>query len=143
MSLSTNPIATVVSSALISPVSSPTSGAAGGGIAPSTHGVAGAQAAAQRSGLATDTVPSELKSPLLDPKKMRENLDAALAKLNEQVERNGRGINFTLDERLNRAIITVRNTSTGEVVRQIPTEVIINLAHSIEDIKGLLADHLL
>jgi flagellar protein FlaG len=49
-------------------------------------------------------------------------------------------LNFTIDEKLNRQIITVSNKETGEVVRQIPTEVVLRVAHSIEDIKGLLLD---
>ena len=78
--------------------------------------------------------------PLVDPKQLRENLHAAIEKLNEQVERNGRGLNFVVDEKLGRPIITVLNTDTGEVVRTIPTEVIIKVAHDIEDLKGLLMD---
>ena len=81
--------------------------------------------------------------PMVDQDQVRENLHDAIDKLNEQVERNGRGLNFAVDERLNRPVITVRNTSTGEVVRQIPNEVIIKVAHSIEDIKGLLLDQMM
>jgi flagellar protein FlaG len=78
--------------------------------------------------------------PLVDQDLVRENLHAAIENLNEQVERNGRGLNFSMDEPLNRPVITVRNTATGEVVRQIPNEVVIKVAHSIENIKGLLLD---
>jgi len=79
--------------------------------------------------------------PLVDPQEMRANLEAAIEKLNQQVERNGRGLNFAIDEKLNRPIITVRSTATGEIVRTIPNEVVIKVAHNIEDIKGLLMDH--
>jgi uncharacterized FlaG/YvyC family protein len=34
--------------------------------------------------------------------------------------------------------VTVTNKETGEVIRQIPNEVVIRLARSIEDTKGLL-----
>ena len=78
----------------------------------------------------------------IDPEEMRQNLHEAIARLNEQVERNGRGLNFALDERLNRPVITVRSTASGEIIRQIPNEVVIKVAHSIEDIKGLLTDQL-
>jgi flagellar protein FlaG len=80
------------------------------------------------------------REPLVDPAEMRANLEAAIEKLNQQVERNGRGLQFAIDEKLNRTIITVRSTSTGEVVRTIPSEVMLKIAHSIEDIKGLLLD---
>jgi uncharacterized FlaG/YvyC family protein len=39
---------------------------------------------------------------------------------------------------LKRPVVTVRNTTTGEVVRQIPTKVMVQLAHSIDDMKGVL-----
>ena len=88
-----------------------------------------------------EKTPATKSEPLVDPAEIRANLEAAIEKLNEQVERNGRGLNFSIDEKLNRPIITVRNTATGEVVRTIPNEVVIKVAHNIEDIKGLLMDH--
>ena len=84
--------------------------------------------------------PAVEAEPLVDQDQIRKNLHAAIENLNEQIERNGRGLNFSVDERLNRPVITVRSASTGEVVRTIPTEVVIKVAHSIEDIKGLLLD---
>ena len=88
-----------------------------------------------------EKVPAMKAEPLVDPQEMRANLEAAIEKLNEQVERNGRGLNFAIDEKLNRPIITVRSTATGEIIRTIPNEVVIKVAHNIEDIKGLLMDH--
>jgi len=88
-----------------------------------------------------EKAPTVKVEPLVDPAEMRANLEAAIEKLNQQVERNGRGLNFAIDEKLNRPIITVRSTATGEVVRTIPNEVVIKVAHNIEDIKGLLMDH--
>jgi flagellar protein FlaG len=87
-----------------------------------------------------EKAPAVKVEPLVDPAEMRANLEAAIEKLNQQVERNGRGLNFAIDEKLNRPIITVRSTATGEVVRTIPNEVVIKVAHNIEDIKGLLMD---
>jgi flagellar protein FlaG len=76
----------------------------------------------------------------IDPQELLNNLHEAIAKLNEQAANNGRGLKFTVDEELNRHIITVSNTHTGEVVRQIPTAVALKVAHNIEDVKGLLLD---
>ena len=92
---------------------------------------------------AVPKAPAIKVEPLVDLKQVRENLQEAIEKLNDQVERNGRGLNFSVDDRLNRPIITVRSTATGEVVRTIPNEVIIKVAHNIEDIKGLLMDQTL
>ncbi len=89
---------------------------------------------------AVPKAPAIQVEPLVDPKQMRENLQEAIEKLNDQVERNGRGLNFSIDEQLNRPVITVRSTATGEIVRTIPNEVVLKVAHNIEDIKGLLLD---
>lgn len=69
---------------------------------------------------------------------VRKNLQEAVTRLNEQMQSKGRDLSFNLDERIDRTIITVKNLQTGEVVRQIPTEEVVRLAHSLEDMKGVL-----
>lgn len=69
---------------------------------------------------------------------MRENIQEAIDRLNQQLKANGRDLSFQMDEEIDRTIITVRNIETGEVVRQIPSEEIVRMAHSIEEGKGLL-----
>jgi flagellar protein FlaG len=51
---------------------------------------------------------------------------------------NARNVSFSMDEKLGRPIVYVKNATTGEVVRQIPNEVVVRIAHSIEDFKGML-----
>lgn len=111
-----------------------------GSLAPKSAVPAAPAAPAAPAVSAVPKAPAIKVEPLVDPKQMRENLHEAIEKLNDQVERNGRGLNFSVDDRLNRPIITVRSTATGEVVRTIPNEVVIKVAHNIEDIKGLLMD---
>jgi flagellar protein FlaG len=74
---------------------------------------------------------------------MRKNLQEAVSRLNEQLKSKGRDLSFSLDERIDRTIITVKNLQTGEVVRQIPTEEVVRMAHSIEDLKGVLFNKVL
>lgn len=73
-----------------------------------------------------------------DPERMRQNLQAAIGQLNDMMLSSGRGLNFSMDEKLGRPIIYVKNSQTGEVVRQIPNEVVVRVAHGIEDLKGIL-----
>jgi len=73
-----------------------------------------------------------------DPAEMRRNLEEAIQRLNEQMKQNAQNLNFSIDELANRTVITVKNTETGEVVRQIPNETVLKVAHNIEKIKGLL-----
>jgi uncharacterized FlaG/YvyC family protein len=47
-------------------------------------------------------------------------------------------IGFSVDNALETPVVTVRSTVTGEVVRQIPNEAAVRMAHNIESIKGLL-----
>ena len=69
---------------------------------------------------------------------LRKSIQQAVENLNQQLKDNGRDLSFQMDETINRPIITVRNLQTGEVVRQIPNEEVVRMAHSIEEGKGLL-----
>ena len=73
-----------------------------------------------------------------DEAKARRNLQEAVSALNDQMAASKTGLGFSVDKSLDRPVVIVRNTETGEVVRQIPTEVVVRLAHSIDDMKGLL-----
>lgn len=75
-----------------------------------------------------------------DSELMMANMKEAVSRLNEMMQSGGRGLNFAMDNKLGRPVVTVTNTQTGEVVRTIPNEVIIRVGHSIEDLKGLLHD---
>ena len=67
-------------------------------------------------------------------------LDHALEKLTQLADNSGRALGFSKDQALSGPVITVTDKDTGEVVRQIPTEVVVRVAHSIEKMKGLLFD---
>lgn len=73
-----------------------------------------------------------------DAEEMRRNLQDAIKQLNEQVQKNQQNLAFRVDEAADRFVITVKNTHTGEVVRQIPDDVALKIAHNINDLKGLL-----
>ncbi len=74
----------------------------------------------------------------IDTEKMRANLEEAIGRINEMMKDGGRGLNFSIDHALGRPIVLVRNLESGEVIRQIPNEVVVKVAHSIEDLKGML-----
>jgi flagellar protein FlaG len=73
-----------------------------------------------------------------DSAQVRQNLHAAVSMLNEQMASTKQGLGFSFDESINAAVIKVSNVSTGEVVRQIPTEDVLHMAHSIDALKGIL-----
>ena len=65
-------------------------------------------------------------------------LQQAVERMNTKMVDGGRGLAFRVDPDLGRPVVTVTNKETGEVIRQIPNEVVIQMARSIEDAKGLL-----
>ena len=69
----------------------------------------------------------------------RKNLQEAVSMLNEQVASHKNGLGFSINESIDVPVVTVKNTVTGEVVRQIPNEVVIRVAQNIDTVqKGLL-----
>ena len=79
--------------------------------------------------------PIEIK---FDPAEVRKNIQEAVNVLNQQINEHNRGLGFSIDDSLETPVVTVRSTVTGEVVRQIPNETFVRVAHSIDSIKGLL-----
>jgi flagellar protein FlaG len=73
-----------------------------------------------------------------DPAKAQQNLAAAVNLLNEQMVSTKRGLGFSFDNATNGPVIKVSNTNTGEVIRQIPTEDVLHMAHKIDELKGIL-----
>ena len=69
---------------------------------------------------------------------MKKNLDQAIGQLNDNMRDGGRNLAFAMDETLGRPIIVVKKEDTGEVIRQIPNEVVIKVAHNLDKLKGLL-----
>lgn len=73
-----------------------------------------------------------------DAEAQRKNIQKTLEELNNQMKQTGRNLNFKMDDVLNVPVVTVTNSQTGEVIRQIPNEVVIRVAHNLEDLKGML-----
>ena len=74
-----------------------------------------------------------------DPREARRTLEEATEHLNQQMRRNSRDWSFSVDDVANKVVVTVKNRE-GEVVRQIPNEAALRVAHNLDDMKGLLQD---
>ena len=74
-----------------------------------------------------------------DPQETRRTLEEATEHLNQQMRRNSRDLSFSVDDVANKVVLTVKNKE-GEVVRQIPNEVALRVAHNLDDVKGLMQD---
>ena len=54
-----------------------------------------------------------------------------------------KNLNFRLDQVSNRWMVTVRDESSGKVVREVPGDAVLKVAHNIESLKGILFDQVL
>ena len=98
---------------------------------------------APKVAVAPQPVAVQAPEPLrLDTVKMGQKLEAVVSMLNRQMEQSQRGLGFSIDRVANVNVVTVRDTNTGSIVRQIPTQNVLNIAHSIESLKGILYSEL-
>lgn len=75
-----------------------------------------------------------------DLQNLHKSIEASVERLNAMMKDSGRNLNIGIDKALGGPVVTVRNAESGEVVRQIPNEVVVKMAHSIEAFKGWLHD---
>ncbi len=68
--------------------------------------------------------------------RLREVID----ELNRTMGSTGTKLSFSLDRTSNKMIIKVINTDTQEVVRQIPSEEAVKIAHHLQSLMGILYD---
>ena len=73
-----------------------------------------------------------------DQAEVQQTIKDAVHMLNQQINSNNRGLGFHMDDSVNGPVVTVRSAETGEVVRQIPNETVINIAHNLDRMKGLI-----
>jgi|TARA_B110000503_G_scaffold1266_1_gene1673 flagellar protein FlaG len=72
--------------------------------------------------------------------RMLEQLEEAARRLQQAVETTPTRLKFSVDEVASRFVISVTDDETGEVIRQVPGEAILRIAHSIDKMKGVLFD---
>jgi len=77
----------------------------------------------------------------------RETVESKQAKLETAVQEvesflkvQNRNLSFTIDEETQRSIVTVKDSKSGDVIRQIPSEEVIALAERIQDLQQDVGD---
>lgn len=95
----------------------------------------------------TTPTPEVQSKPVELPKKTSVDLEEGIKKIedivkrmNQEMQSQKRGLNFSFDKTINTHVVTVTSVNSGEVIRQIPTEAVIRVAHNIEKLKGVLFD---
>ena len=127
---------------MVSEISKMASGGAGVAAArPSAPAPASSLAPGSSAIQIPDTPKVQAPKPVaikFDASEVRQNLQEAVSMLNQQMASTKRGLGFQVDEAVGGPVVTVRSADSGEVIRQIPNEVVVRVAHNIEKIKGLL-----
>jgi flagellar protein FlaG len=75
-----------------------------------------------------------------DPQEIKRNVHEAITQINQELEKKTNSLAFSIDKNVSIPVVSVHNRNTGELIRQIPSEVVVKSAHSIEKLKGLLWD---
>lgn len=74
-----------------------------------------------------------------DPREVRRQLEEATEQLNRQMAQNKRDLSFSVDDVADKIVVQVKDQQ-GEVVRQIPSETALKVAHNLAAVKGMLKD---
>lgn len=64
----------------------------------------------------------------------------AIETLNAALEKTPTKAIITRDEQLNRFVVRIADASSGEVVREIPSEALLKFARNLQELKGLIFD---
>lgn len=62
-----------------------------------------------------------------------ERVQKAVARLNDYIQSTQRDLRFSVDDELGRAVVTVVDRQSQEVIRQIPNETALSLARNLND----------
>lgn len=65
-------------------------------------------------------------------------LEEAVDSMQNSVLQMQRNLSFTIDENSGRTVVEVRDVSSGEVIRQLPSEQALKLAESLDEMRSLL-----
>jgi flagellar protein FlaG len=92
--------------------------------APATTPAAALDAAKASVAQATEQATVKREPTLVEVKQAARQLEAFMASMNRYLE-------FRVDQDSGRTVVTVKDQSTGEVVRQIPSEEVLRLAQNL------------
>ncbi|MBO1255254.1 flagellar protein FlaG [Alteromonas sp. 5E99-2] len=88
-----------------------------------------------RVNVTSDTQESSTGADNLDSESNNEALQEAVEEVESFVQGQSRNLAFSVDDETERAIVTVRDSSSGDVIRQIPSEEVLELADRIQSLQ--------
>lgn len=78
------------------------------------------------------------QQPEQSAESVRESVEKAVSSIQGFVQSIRRDLNFDFDDSSGRVVVKVTDSTSGDVVRQIPTEDALRLAENLEEIRSLL-----
>lgn len=82
----------------------------------------------------------EKMTPAPAPQETNAAVRAAARQIDSYLKSIGREVEFRVDDETGTTVVTVRETATGDVIRQIPNEEVLQLARRFEASSGTLLD---
>ncbi|MEH6493212.1 flagellar protein FlaG [Halopseudomonas sp.] len=107
---------------------------AGAGKGQAVRQMDAAQAKSEPAPVAVQTREAVEQSPEVE----RDQLQAAVSDIQNFVQSVRRDINFNLDDDSGRVVINVTEATSGDVIRQIPSEEALRLAENLSEIRSVL-----
>jgi len=71
---------------------------------------------------------------------VRARLEEIAETLNAEMQFREKKLNFSVDEISKRILFSVTDKESGEVLRQVPPDAVLKVAHNLEALKGVLFD---
>jgi flagellar protein FlaG len=84
------------------------------------------------------SVEADLRTPVPVPAPTKEQVEEAAVRVKDALRGTTSQLEIDIDPDLNKAVIKILNGETGEIIRQIPAQEILDLAKHLGDPKGLL-----
>ncbi|MFQ6572771.1 flagellar protein FlaG [Pseudomonas sp. UM16] len=82
----------------------------------------------------------EAKASTQDNQSEIEKVKSAVRDIETFLASNRRNLEFSTDEESGRIVVKVIASETGELIRQLPSEEALRIAHSLSDVNSLLFD---
>lgn len=86
----------------------------------------------------SNRVEAGIGTPSPAPAPTQEQLEQAVARVKEVLRATTSQLEIEIDPDLHKAVVKIRNGESGEIIRQIPAQELLDLAKHLEDPKGLL-----
>ncbi|MBU2977935.1 flagellar protein FlaG [Alteromonas sp. C1M14] len=80
-------------------------------------------------------VPEQTVDNVITEQQEQSDIEAATREVESFLQVQNRNLAFSVDEETNRSVVTVKDSASGDVIRQIPTDEVLRLAERIKNLQ--------